>query len=73
MSFPSTSRALQTDDLNNNDGDIPADLLMASYKTFDNQPRSRHHIETHARRSYPRAMTHSAGAASEKTGQPVER
>ena len=70
---PSTSRALQSDVLNNNDNDIPADLLMASYKTFDNQPRSRHHIDTHARRSYPRAITHSTGAGGEKTGQPVER
>ncbi|XP_028392980.1 tyrosine-protein phosphatase non-receptor type 21-like [Dendronephthya gigantea] len=66
-SFPNTLH----DVLNNNETDIPSDFIMASYKTFDNQPRSRQHIEINARSSYPRASPHSSSA--DKTGQPVGR
>ena len=68
-SFPSTSHASQSDVLNNNDADIPVDFLMGSYKTFDNQPKSRQHLDFNARRSYPRASSNT----SDKSGQPVGR
>ena len=66
-SFPNTLR----DVFNNNEADIPSDFIMASYKTFDNQPRSRQHIDINARRSYPRASPHSSSV--DKRGQLVER